>query len=190
MLFRSDLLFRARALDVRPQESSRITPIGGSIEASNTVVPEIDATYFLTDNIAFEVIAATTEHDMKANGTSSGNLNLGKVSLLPPTLTAQYHFMPKSSFSPYLGAGVNYTWFYDATAPGGTVYNVGYKDNFGTVLQAGFDYMIDRNWGINFDVKKLILRPGYNATVNNTIAVSGTAALDPWLIGAGVTYRF
>ena len=60
----------------------------------------------------------------------------------------------------------------------------------GLALQAGFDYMIDRNWGINFDVKKLILRPGYNATVNNTIPVSGTAALDPWLFGVGVTYRF
>ena len=78
-----------------------------------------------------------------------------------------------------------------ATTPGGlTVTQFSMNTAVGLALQAGFDYMIDRNWGINFDVKKLILRPGYNATVNNTIAVSGTAALDPWLIGAGVTYRF
>jgi outer membrane protein len=43
---------------------------------------------------------------------------------------------------------------------------------------------------VNVDVKKFILRPTYNATVNGTIPVSGTATIDPWIIGAGVTYRF
>ena len=60
----------------------------------------------------------------------------------------------------------------------------------GGALQVGFDYMIDKHWGLNFDVKKYLLRPTYNATVNNTIPVTGTAAIDPWIIGAGVTYRF
>ena len=64
-----DVMFRARAINVRPQESSTTT-IGGSVDASNEVVPEIDGTYFITDSIAVELIAATTEHDMRANGTS------------------------------------------------------------------------------------------------------------------------
>jgi outer membrane protein len=36
---------------------------------------------------------------------------LGSVDLLPPTLTLQWHFMPDQSFDPYVGAGVNYTYF-------------------------------------------------------------------------------
>ena len=56
-------------------------------------------------------------------------------------------------------------------------------------LQAGFDYMLDQHWGVNFDVKKLFLKADFDATVNGS-AVSGKAKLDPWLIGAGITYRF
>ncbi|MBL6614744.1 MAG: OmpW family protein, partial [Reyranella sp.] len=44
--------------------------------------------------------------------------------------------------------------------------------------------------GINLDVKKLILRPNYDAWVNGSIPVTGTASLDPWLFGGGITYRF
>jgi outer membrane protein len=181
-----DVMFRARAVNVRPQESSTTT-IGGSVDASNEVVPEIDGTYFLTDNIAFELIAATTEHDMRANGTTSGNLNLGQVTLLPPTLTAQYHFMSKQRFSPYVGAGINYTWFYDATAPGGTVHNISYSDNFGTVLQVGFDYQIEDRWYFNFDIKQIYLHT--DATINNG-AIKASVDLDPLLVGAGLGYRF
>ena len=31
--------------------------------------------------------------------------------MLPPTLTAQYHFNPHGAVRPYLGAGVNYSIF-------------------------------------------------------------------------------
>jgi outer membrane protein len=106
---------------------------------------------------------------------------------LPPTLTAQYHFMPKSAFSPYIGAGVNYTWFYDAKAPGSTVKNISYKDNFGTVLQAGFDYNIEGRWYLNVDVKQIFLNT--DATINGG-AIKADVDLDPLLIGVGLGYRF
>ena len=50
--------------------------------------------------------------------------------------------------------------------------------------------MIDSHWGFNVDAKKYILRPTYNAMVNNSIPVTGTANIDPWLLGVGFTYRF
>lgn len=37
---------------------------------------------------------------------------VGKVWLLPPTLTFQYHFTDFGAFKPYVGAGVNYTILY------------------------------------------------------------------------------
>jgi outer membrane protein len=63
-------------------------------------------------------------------------------------------------------------------------------NQFGAAVQIGFDYMLDRHWGLNVDVKKLWLEPNYSATVNNAIPVSGRANIDPWLVGAGVTYKF
>ena len=87
---------------------------------------------------------------------------------------------------PYVGAGVNYTIFFNEKAKGGFT-DFDLKDSFGFALQAGFDYMIDRHWGFNFDVKKIFLEP--KVKVNNGL-VAGKVKIDPWLIGAGVTYRF
>ena len=57
-------------------------------------------------------------------------------------------------------------------------------------LQAGFDYMLTKNWGVNFDVKKIFLETKWTATHEALGDLSGKAKIDPWLIGAGVTYRF
>lgn len=180
-------MLRGRAIAVVPDESSTVTVIRGSVDASNAVVPEVDLSYFLTDNIAFELIAATTPHKMKDKGSTLGDVDLGTVWLLPPTLTAQYHFMPKSQISPYVGAGVNYTFFYNADAPGTTVKSISYDNNFGWALQAGVDYNIAGRWFLNADVKKLFLST--KAKINGG-AIVGDVDLDPWIFGLGLGYRF
>jgi outer membrane protein len=70
------------------------------------------------------------------------------------------------------------------------VTQLGISNAFGAAAQIGFDYMIDRHWGLNFDVKKLYLEPSYSATVNNAIPVTGRANINPWLVAGGITYRF
>lgn len=180
-------MLRGRAIAVVPDESSTVTVIRGSVDASNAVVPEVDLSYFLTDNIAFELIAATTPHKMKDKGSTLGDVDLGTVWLLPPTLTAQYHFMPKSQFSPYVGAGVNYTVFYNVDAPGTTVKSITYDNNFGWALQAGVDYNIAGRWFLNADVKKLFLST--KAHINGG-AINANVDLDPWIFGLGLGYRF
>ena len=107
----------------------------------------------------------------------------------------QYHFTDFGAFKPYVGAGVNYTVFFNNSAAnvpvnGFAVTSLSVKNQFGAAVQFGFDYMIDRHWGLNVDVKKLWLEPNYSATVNNAIAVTGRANIDPWLVGGGITYRF
>jgi outer membrane protein len=63
------------------------------------------------------------------------------------------------------------------------------KNKVGAALQVGFDYMIDQHWGVNFDVKKLFLEPEWKVNYQG-IPLTGKAKLDPWLVGAGITYRF
>jgi outer membrane protein len=182
-----DIMVRLRGLGVLPDVSSSVGVIGGHVGASNTAVPEIDGTYFFTDNIAVELIAATTQHTMTDDGSAIGHVNIGKVRLLPPTLTAQYHFMPKALFSPYVGAGLNYTFFFDSKPAGGTVTSAKYESGLGYALQAGVDYRINATWYVNFDVKKIFL----NTKVHlNGGTINASVDLDPWLVGLGVGYKF
>lgn len=180
-----DFVIRARGIAMVPDEetsSNQLTTGGG--ELNNDYVPEVDFSYFITDNIAVELIAATTEHDLD---WKNPNVDLGSVMLLPPTLTLQYHFLPKERFSPYLGAGINYTIFYDEKP--GAAQSISYDDGFGYALQAGFDYAISGPWSLNVDVKKIFL----NTTITTNVGsgpINVDADLDPWVFGIGVGYRF
>lgn len=184
----SPWMIRLRALGVITRDSGRVDGIDGSgLSSSNSVTPELDITYFFNDNIATELVLGTTSSKIYGKGSISTLGEVGKTWLLPPTLTLQYHFTEFGAFKPYVGAGVNYTMFYNQSGKSAASLDV--KNTFGVALQAGFDYMLDDHWGLNVDAKKLFLRPDFDANVGGS-NVSGKAKLDPWLIGAGVTYRF
>ncbi len=203
-----DILIRGRALAVMPQEKGSLyagAPVNagiGEAEVDNDYIPELDFTYFFTDNIAAELIAGTSRHRVKGVMNSSfssalgSSVDVGKVSLLPPTLTVQYHFFPKERVSPYIGAGVNYTLFYkedaanSVNANGIAVTETDYKNKFGWALQAGVDVALVGNWSLNFDVKKIFLKTDVTAQTNLGVPVTSSVRLDPWLVGVGVGYRF
>ena len=111
-------------------------------------------------------------------------VDLGAVRLLPPTLTAQYHFTDLGKWKPYLGAGITYAYFYDSDHPG--YGSVKYDSTFGFAMQAGVDYKLKEKWYLNADVKKILLST--DVTVNDTIKAK--AQLNPWVFGFGVGYRF
>jgi outer membrane protein len=175
-----DVLIRARALNVMPDESSSMN-IADNVKLSNTAIPELDATYFFTPNIAAELIAGVSPHRV----STKGGVDAGDVWLLPPTLTLQYHFNQLASVKPYVGAGINYTHFFGAN--GGSLSDPKYDDSFGAALQAGADVPLGNNWYANFDVKKIY--------INTTARFSGGAVradvdIDPWIVGVGVGYKF
>jgi outer membrane protein len=181
-----DWQVRLRALGVMPDASGTVTvagvPLAGSLSATDSLVPEIDFTYFFADHWAAELIAATTQHSV--HQTTAGDI--GSVWLLPPTLTVQYHFNPEGTFRPYVGAGVNYTFFYSPRSP---LPGISYGDSFGWALQAGVDVPIGANgYFLNADVKKLFLSTDVSA-LGGLVRAKGVD-LNPWIIGLGVGYRF
>ena len=179
---------RLRGLGVITRDSGFVDGIAGSgLSFSDTAIPELDFSYYFTDNIAAELILGTTYAKVSGEGSIDGLGEVGKTWLLPPTLTLQYHFTDFGAFKPYVGAGVHYTMFYHHKGINASSLDV--KNSFGAALQVGFDYMIDDHWGANVDVKKIFLRPDWEGTLGTT-PISGKANLDPWLVGAGVTYRF
>lgn len=180
-------LVRARIISIIPDaSSSTITPIGGKVtKISTQVMPELDFSYFFSPHIAAELILATSRHTVTATGTAIGRVPLGHVWLLPPTLTLQYHILPKYKIDPYVGAGINYTFFYNAKPK--TVTSIKYSDNVGFALQAGADINLNPRWLINVDVKKIFLKTKVRTTGP---AVRTTAHIDPLIVGVGVGYRF
>jgi outer membrane protein len=110
-----------------------------------------------TNNIAVELIAATTQHSLSASGTAVGKVDVGSTWVLPPTLTVQYHFMPASRISPYVGAGVNASFFYGTRPAGPTVRSMSVNNSWGPAIQAGVDYNFSGHWFANFDVKQIFL---------------------------------
>ena len=101
-----DIFVRARAIYVTP-DASATTSIGETADIDSKILPEVDFTYFIADNIGLEPIAATAKHNATAIGRAVGDVPLRSAWLLPPTLSLQYH-IPIEGFKPYVGAGVNY----------------------------------------------------------------------------------
>lgn len=181
-----DVMVRARIIGVVPMNGPSSTSIGGRVETGAMVTPEVDFSYFITDNIAVELIAATTRHNIRAKGTALGDVKVGSTWVLPPTVTLQYHFMPKEKFSPYLGAGLNYTIFYGSEAAAG-LGSLKLSNNVGYAVQAGFDYALTRNMYLNVDVKQIFLST--NAKLAGG-AVRAKTDLNPLVVGVGVGWKF
>ena len=185
-----DFLIGLGVIGVLPMDSGNVDVIGGTPSASFAVTPQLDFTYFFTPNFAVNLIAATTRHDVEVTGSALGDVDLGRVWALPPTLTFQYHPLPAERFSPYVGVGVNWTMFYGeggGRTPG--VLDVDVRNAFGVALNVGLDIEMAPNWLMNIDVKKLFLRP--DVAVDTALGrVNATADLDPWIFGLSVRYRF
>jgi outer membrane protein len=184
-------MIRGRVIGVIPLNSSSSLSGAintGTVSTSNSVTPELDVSYFFTDNIAMELIAATTKHDLYAQNSPLGSsYHVGSTWVLPPTLLLQYHFMPHQRFSPYIGAGVNVTFFYATQAANNAVTSLAMRNNVGAAVQAGFDYNFSGHWFANVDVKQIFLNT--QASVNSGQIIAKTA-LNPLVIGAGIGYRF
>jgi outer membrane protein len=182
-----DWLVRVRAIDVMPNESATIGVIGGDVDISDQIVPELDITYFLHDHWGVELILGVTPHDVQAVGTIAGDIDLGGVTLLPPTLTLQYHFNPEGQMRPYLGAGINYTHFFNEDLPGGSALtSISYDDSFGLAAQAGIDFALSGDWFLNVDVKYIDI----NTDVVIDGAINASVDIDPLVLGVGFGRRF
>ncbi len=193
-----DWLVRLRGIYVAPQDDSGpVLPAvpTGSVTVDDAIVPELDFTYFFTNNIAAELILATSPHDISGAGALSGLNKIADTMALPPTLTLQYHFLPDGKIRPYVGAGINWTIFYSEdskasldTALGGAT-GVSLDDSFGWAVQAGVDFDITERVFMNLDVKYIDIDT--TATLNtagsiNTVDVD----IDPIVAGVGFGMRF
>ncbi|WP_413512682.1 OmpW/AlkL family protein [Myroides odoratus] len=193
---------RLRGVGVIPHNRADISTIGGQIDVNNNFIPELDFTYFFTENLAAELILGTSRHSVGTLGSDltpvdmadNANVDLGSVWLLPPTLMVQYHHQVTDNFKPYVGVGVNYTIFYNEKS--GTAKDISYDNKFGWGYQFGFDIDITDKFFINVDFKKLFLKTDVTVDATNLnptgqqLDIPAKVKIDPMLIGFGVGMRF
>lgn len=218
-----DWVVRLRAAHISPDEDSNLkafspashngitdVTLNGELTVDSNTIPELDISYYVTKNIALELILATgSKHDVKLTKTTAGgvvpdgslNENLGKVNALPPTLTVQWHFNPDQMIDPYVGAGINYTRFMDknlrhagnndAGIAGGDI-EVD-RNSWGPALQVGVDINLKDGWLINADVKKLWIDTDVSFHHGDGFFPKqkiDSLDIDPWVFGIGVGKKF
>jgi outer membrane protein len=182
----SPWLVRVRMLDVQTQQGNDAGHLGAtaigadSIKVANRTQPEIDVSYFITHNISAELVASyPLSHQVQLNGNYIGGLQE-----LPPILNLQYHFDGMGNFVPYVGAGVMYLRTMNVSLLGGAVGLQ--QNNWGEDVQLGADYMLDKHWLLNADIKKTWVSVGLNSAGATDLQLHP----DPYIMGVGVGYRF
>ena len=187
-----NVLVHLSILGVMPEDLSSHVNVyngpgtGAHVHVSDGVSPELDASYFLTRNLSLQLIAATTRHTVSVKGGALGaGTTLGSAWVLPPTLTAQWHFPQIGIIRPYVGVGITVAFFYGMKPTGNDA--LGLRTSVGPTVDVGFDVPLIGNWSANMDVKQMFLpvaaRIGHGA-------IRANDGLDPTVFGVGVGYKF
>ena len=187
-----DMMLRVGAAGVYPTgDSDNITPIdpNAKVEADDAWSLGITFSYMFTDNIGLGVLGAYPfEHDIEGKGSISGLGKVATIKHLPPTLTLQYYFNNTTQFTPFLGAGLNYTHFFDEDTKGalsGT--DLDLDDSWGYALEGGVDYNINDHWMVSGQIYYINIE-----TRAKIDAVPGSYDVDinPWVYFLSAGYKF
>lgn len=190
-----DFIVRLGAAGVYPNdESDSLNAIAGSeVAVDNTWSAGITLTYMATDRIGVGLLGAWPfKHDLEGAGTISNLGDIGETKQLPPTLTLQWHFPTGTNIHPYVGAGVNYTYFFSEDTKGalnGT--KIDLESSFGPAAEAGVDIELSNGWLVSgqvwyIDIDTEATLSGGPLTLNENVDVD----VDPLVFMIGVGKKF
>jgi outer membrane protein len=174
-----DVLVRVGAAMVSPDVSTDANLAALQLDVDSDTQLGLTATYMLSPKLGVEVLAATPfKHDITAGGAK-----VGQTRHLPPTVSAQFYPLSSPTVQPYVGVGLNYTFFFeDETVLGDTELT----DSFGLALEAGVDIKISDKVFVNASVWKIDI----NTDVKVNGAKAGEVELDPLAAMVAVGFKF
>lgn len=200
---KDDLILRAGLATVAPDESSSNILVGSSdlgvaLGVDNNTQLGLNFAWFFADNMNLEVLAATPfKHgvNFSVNDPLGTGNQLGEVTHLPPTITVNYYFNdPSSAFQPYIGAGLNYTIFFDEdfTAANEAIglADLSLDNSFGLAAQFGVDYMLNETWFLNGSVRWIDIDTEASFNLSGTEGAVNSIEIDPLVYTVSVGYRF
>lgn len=199
---RGDILLRMRFIDIIPNDSNGAVTItnldtsGSKLSIKGASGFEGDVSYMVTPSIGVEVSLESSTHVLKdntgkvASTTGKGSDLIGATSMLPLTVIAQYHFMPKLRVHPYVGLGLNYTLFYKEES-GLNGVNLNVDNSVGLAAQTGVDIGIHERWFLNIDLKYIDMSSTMNlSNPNSGVTAKTDLKISPWILGVGIGTYF
>lgn len=210
----ADFAVNIGAITVAPDDSSSnlnvIEQVAGlpagstALGVNNNTQLGLTFDYTLTPNWSVQLIAATPfSHEIKVNGSAIDGLKVGKTKHLPPTLLAQYHFMPEQqTFDPFVGVGLNYTVFFDEQVDGQLegaldalnvtgatdAVSLKLKSSFGLALQAGVNVKLTESLGLHLMLSKMDIDTTGRVRVNGNTVQSVAVNIDPYVAMLGLRW--
>ena len=174
-----DWIWRVGVHNVRPKSDNHSLV---NVDAAASLT--FNATYMFAPNWGVEVLAALPfEHDINLNGGGK----VAQAKHLPPTVSVQYHLNPNGAWRPYVGAGLNYTLFFDEKTSGALAgAKLELEPSLGLAAQAGLDIKLGSDWFANVDARWLDIET--DAKVNG--ARIGNVVIDPLAFGLSIGRRF
>jgi outer membrane protein len=179
---------------------------GAKIETADTL--GLAYTHFFTDHISTELVfGIPPRHDVKGDAGYAKYGMLGSVRQWSPAVLVKYHFLEaKTKFRPYVGIGVNYTWFSDETVsnqnfvrqefgPNATM-TASAKSSWNPVFNVGANYAITDNWFVGLSISYVPISTDATFTTRNTALGGATVVshtkirIDPVVTFLNVGYRF
>lgn len=166
------------------------------VRVDNNVTLGFTIGYMLTSKFAIELLGVTpSKHDLRGKDTIGVLGKIADVDVFPPTLSLQYHFVGSSKIHPYIGVGINYTYFPDEhvassleNALGGST-KLDIDDSWGLAAQIGMDYSLNDKWFINSALWYIDIDA--DATLKtNGVARDVDIEIDPWVLFAGIGRKF
>ncbi|HKR93007.1 OmpW/AlkL family protein [Novosphingobium sp.] len=163
-------------------------------KANDNVVPTLAIEYFLSGNVSVETICCFTQHHVNGAADLAGTNLVNHVLILPATLTAKYH-VKLGPIRPYIGAGPALFMVFGekpaATARALGVDRVKMSNSVGAVLQGGIDIPLGQSgYSISLDAKKYFMKPTAKFYAAGAKVLETKHNLDPWVLSAGLAYRF
>lgn len=163
---------------VQPKDDNGIVA-GGTTEIGSNTRPTITFEYFIRDNIGLEVLAALPfKHDIKIGGAK-----VGTTKHLPPTVSVNYHFPTGGALKPFIGAGINYTTFFEDRSPLG---DLKIDNSWGLAAHLGVDYGISEKGALRMDLRYLDI----DSDVKLNGAKVGRVEVDPLVAGVAYVMKF
>ncbi|MCK1968390.1 outer membrane protein OmpW [Franconibacter sp. IITDAS19] len=186
-----EFFVRAGSATVRPTEGSDNVLGMGGFNVNNNTQLGVTLTYMATDNVGVELLAATPFRHRVGLGATG---DIATVHHLPPTLMAQWYFCDaQSKVRPYIGAGINYTTFFNEdfndTGKAAGLSDLSLKDSWGAAGQVGLDYLINRDWLLNMSVWYMDIDTEVKFKAGGEQQNINTR-LDPWVFMFSAGYRF
>ena len=186
---------------------------GASGSVQNGSMVTFSVLQMFTDNIGAE-LAAGYPPALNLNLNLPNNIGYGTngtytsgatTNAWAPTVYAKYFFnKPEDQFRPYVGAGVNYTWFSNSkvssnpvtTALGGG--GVSLSSSWNPAVTIGAIYNINSNWSLRGNVDYIPISTNATFTSGSSYAgvpISGNTTttkitVNPVLMGLSLGYKF